>query len=113
MNLLSPLALYTPDKRLDKKEEATHLVEEFFDTLTCLADLESRYFADWVAKWGSSYNAIGAADITCRESVYTAAERYLSLKELLWRIALSLKDKRNSPLLESMETVKGYFNLND
>ena len=113
MNLLSPLALYTPDKRLDTKEEATHLVEEFFDTLTCLADLESRYFADWVAKWGSSYASIGAADITCRESLYTAAEQYLSLKELLWRIELSLKDKSNGPLLESMETVKGYFNLND
>jgi len=113
IDLLTHISLYRPesDTEWDKHDEAIHELEECFRGLDCLVDLETRSFADFVAGWANDYAYIGASDTACRESIYLAAERYLSLRELLQECEYSQDRNKSVDMKFAMENVKSYFNL--
>ncbi len=114
MHILTDLALYRPEDEdeWEDRRDAIEEVAELLDTLECLRDIETRGFANWVAEWGQRYNDLGAADTAARESVYLAAEQYLSLLELV-REASYISGALNADLKQAAENVKGYFGITD
>lgn len=106
MTILAQIKLIGDDE--DFKEAALKELDDFFKELSDAKSIETRFFADRIATWSEKYRVLGTQTLACRESVYIAAERYLSLRELV-RVASYLRGAKL--LQEAVHDVRHYFAL--